>query len=102
MMRDLDLFTSPSTVPVCEAQPRDRVAVGGVITDLREGRWVGGVVSLDVTVTEDTGALTVSFLGRHAIAGVELGRSIVVAGAVLRRHGRRTMMNPHLWLQPHK
>jgi hypothetical protein len=98
-MTEFDVFNAPTTIPVAEAQPRERVAVCGVITALGADRWGGDATSLDVTVTDKTGSLTVSFVPRRGIAGLELGRTVIVGGPVLHRRGRQTMMNPHLWLR---
>lgn len=93
-----DVFVVPAVLPIAQVRHRDRVAVGGVVTALAPTRWAGETRALDATITDSSGSFTVSFLGRCRIAGVEIGRRIVVGGALIQRHGRLTMMNPELWL----
>lgn len=92
-----DLFIPPASVAASSVRPRDRVAVEGCVTALDVHRWAGGVPALHVTITDDTGSFTGAFLGRTRIAGVGLGETIILGGAVMHRAGRPIMMNPHLW-----
>lgn len=62
--------------------------------------WAGGTPALHLTVTDDSGSLELAFLGRAQIAGVEAGRWMTVAGAVISHRGLPVMMNPQLWLAP--
>ena len=97
----LDPFTPPTkTTPIGELRVRDRAAVEGTVTAVTLQPWAADTRALHVTVTDDTGSLTLAHLGRTSIVGVGLGTRVVVAGAVLRRGGRLMMMNPHLWLRP--
>jgi hypothetical protein len=93
-----DPFTAPAATPIGTVRVRDRVAVAGTVTDLTVQHWVDETPALHATVTDDTGSLVVAFLGRTRIAGVEIGRSITVAGALLLRRGRPLIMNPYLWI----
>jgi hypothetical protein len=54
----------------------------------------GGVSSLECTLTDETGGLTLVFLGRRAIAGVKVGTRLVVEGTVGEDRGRLAMLNP--------
>jgi hypothetical protein len=96
--REIDPFTAPSTLAIGTLHVRDRVAVGGVVTKLQQRHWSSGSQSLHATISDRTGSVAVVFLGRSHVAGVELGRAVVVAGAVIQRHGLRLIMNPYLWL----
>ena len=93
-----DPFTAPAPTAISTARVRHRVAVAGTVTDLTVRRWAGGIPALHVTVTDDTGSLVVAFVGRTSVTGVDLGRTVTVAGAVIRHRGRSLVMNPYLWL----
>lgn len=95
---EFDPFTAPAATPISTVRVRDRVAVAGRVTDLRVQYWAGATPALHVTVTDDTGPLVVAFLGRTRVAGVEAGRAVTVAGAVIHHRGRALIMNPYLWL----
>ena len=97
---ELDPFTVPPTVAIGSVHVRDRVAVGGIVTKLQQRHWIGETQALHVTISDRTGSVTVAFLGRSEVAGVDVGRSIVVAGAIIQRHGLALIMNPSLWLTP--
>lgn len=96
----LDPFVAPDTIPAANVRVRDRVAITGSVTDLVVRHWAGGVPALHATITDDSGSLTVAFLGRTRVGGVELGAPVVVGGAVILRRGRPLIMNPYLWLLP--
>src|SRR5438093_713542 len=93
-----DPFVAPATTPIAAVRVRDLVGISGSVTNLTVEHWAGGTPALHVTITDETGSLTVAFLGRTRVAGIEVGKRILVGGAVFYRRGRRIMMNPHLWL----
>ena len=94
-----DPYEVPGTIAIGGVRARQRVVVRGIVSGLTFGYWAPGTRSLDATISDDTGSLTVSFLGRTEVAGVELGRAVAVAGTVLVHRSRLLIMNPHLWLQ---
>ena len=55
---------------------------------------ISGSPALECTLSDGTAAITVVFLGRHRIAGVELGATMTVEGMVVDHHGRLAIMNP--------
>jgi len=86
--RDLSAIT-----PIIEARWRDHVRVAGQVRSLR-------VVSqhdsptLELVITDDSGALSVVFLGRREIAGVDVGSRLEASGTVGVFHNRLAMLNP--------
>ncbi|HEV2310716.1 MAG TPA: OB-fold nucleic acid binding domain-containing protein, partial [Acidimicrobiia bacterium] len=72
---------------------RERVRVAGRVHALRVQPWAGQP-TLECTITDGTGRLTVVFLGRRSIAGIEPGARIVVDGMVGTRAGQRVILNP--------
>lgn len=72
---------------------RGRVKVAGSVRSLRIQPWAG-VATLECTIVDDTAGLTVVFLGRRKVAGVECGASMVVEGMVGEHHGRLAILDP--------
>ena len=60
----------------------------------------GGTPWLEVEFTDDTGALTLTWMGRRQIPGVEVGRKLVVHGRVSVIGGKRRLFNPRYELLP--
>ncbi len=80
-------------VPIESIHERERVRVAGRVHALRVQPWAGQP-TLECTITDGTGRLTVVFLGRRSIAGIEPGARIVVDGMVGTRAGQRVILNP--------
>jgi DNA/RNA endonuclease YhcR with UshA esterase domain len=59
-----------------------------------------GVPALEVELFDGSGTLTLIFMGRRRIRGIEPGRHIVAHGLVCETEGRRTMFNPRYELRP--
>lgn len=59
-----------------------------------------GTPALVAEVYDGTGVLTVVWLGRRSIAGIEAGRRIRVHGRVAHRDGRPVVFNPRYELLP--
>ena len=51
-------------------------------------------------VYDGSGAVTLVFLGRRRIRGIEPGRSLVARGRLTKRDGRPTLYNPSYELRP--
>ena len=60
--------------PIGECRWRQRVRVVGRVRALRVQPWEGGVATLEATLVDDTGGITVIFMGRQQIAGLREGR----------------------------
>lgn len=82
--------------PLAETQPRVRTHVLGQVFRLKL-RPSAGLPSLEVTITDDSGSVTVIWTGRRAIAGIALGRRIIVTGVPIQRDGGLVFLNP--WYQ---
>jgi len=79
--------------PIAETMYRRRAQVGGRIRSIRVRPW-GEVVTLEAVVADDSGGITVAFLGRRSIAGVVPGGSLTVEGMVGQREGKLVILNP--------
>lgn len=60
----------------------------------------GGVPSLEAEVYDGTGGVTLVFLGRRRIRGVECGRGVVARGRMTHFDGRPAIYNPAYELKP--
>jgi amino acid transporter len=80
-------------VDVADAQWRHRVRVSGTVSALRV-QPVSGTCNLECTLVDDTGGISVLFLGRRTIAGIEIGTTMTVEGMVVEHHGRLAILNP--------
>ena len=59
----------------------------------------GGVPALEAELYEDSGVITVIWLGRRRIAGIEPGRQIRVLGRIGLQDSQRVMFNPRYELK---
>ncbi len=80
-------------VTIAEAQPRKRVVLQGTIAVItlnpRSGkRW------LEAQLRDGTGALTLIWMGRRMIPGVQPGRMLRVRGLISEVGGRPVIYNP--------
>lgn len=58
-----------------------------------------GTPTLEAAVYDGSGILTLVWLGRRRIAGIEPGTNLVASGRVSCQDGRRVMYNPRYQLQ---
>lgn len=75
------------------------VHVAGVVRAVTL-RPQGATPVLEVEVFDGTGALTLAFLGRRRVRGVETGRSLRASGRLVKRDGRLVVFNPAYELLP--
>ena len=81
------------STPIAEVRHRQRVLVEGKVRRMRVQPWAG-VSTLECTLEDDTGALTVVFLGRRHVPGVETGVRMSVSGVVGEHNGNLAVLNP--------
>jgi amino acid transporter len=88
--------------PITQLQFRQKARVAGKVYSMRVQPW-SGVAALELTIIDDTGALTVVFFGRRHLAGVTAGTRIVVDGVIGEHRGDMAMLNPAYEIQfdPH-
>jgi hypothetical protein len=89
----MDSSREAGATPVRQCEVGQRVRVSGKIRALTL-RPVGGVPALEAEVYDGSGILTVVWLGRRRIEGVDPGRVLSVEGRVTTQQGRRVMFNP--------
>jgi hypothetical protein len=83
--------------PIVRADHRQRVTVAGLVHSLRV-QPRAGVATLECTVIDNTGSMTIAFLGRREYPGLHSGRRVIAEGVVGDYHGRLAMLNPRLEL----
>lgn len=88
------------TVPIAETAWRQQVKVAGRVRAMRVQPWADGVATLEVTLDDGTGGITVVFLGRRHIGGIRLGTHLVAEGTVGETHGRLAILNPAYTILP--
>ncbi len=85
--------------PIEEVRDRDRCELEGVLKTVTL-RPRGGVPALEAELYDGTGAVTLIWLGRRRIAGIQPGRAVRVEGRVGCHDDTRTMFNPRYDLRP--
>ena len=86
--------TVPGAVPLDQAPMRVPVKVAGVVRRITVFPMEGNE-SLEAVVSDGTGEITVVFMGRRVMPGLNLGTRVVVEGVAGElRDGSRRMVNP--------
>jgi len=86
------LVTPPEKL-IGDVRWRDVCTITGRVRSLRVQPWAN-VASLEAVVVDDTGGLVLVFLGRRAVAGLDLGRNVMAAGRVGEHRGYLAILNP--------
>lgn len=73
--------------------PRRRAVLRGALSDVRV-RWFAGGVATEAVLSDGTGDVMLRWLGRDTVAGVTVGRTLVVEGTALAALGRLVLLNP--------
>lgn len=81
------------TTPIGEVRCRQQVKVHGRVQAIRV-EPLGGAPSLECTVVDETGGVSVVFFGRRQIEGIAIGAAITVEGMAIDHHGRLAIVNP--------
>ena len=84
---------------IVDAPDRQRVRLRGTLKTVTL-RPRGGVPALEAELYDGTGVLTVVWLGRRRIAGIDPGRSLEVQGRIGEHEGERIIFNPRYQLMP--
>ena len=84
---------SENILPISNATWRKRAHVRGQVTAIRTAPS-GGAPRVDVEVWDTTGGITLQFLCRRDIAGLDVGSTICAEGMVGETQGALTILNP--------
>lgn len=90
----------PALIPIGEVVYRQRAKVRGRVRSLRVRPWAD-VPSLECTLVDETGGITVVFLGRRSVGGIGPGTKLTVEGIVGQHNERLSILNPAYQLQGH-
>lgn len=89
----------PGCTPIRDAVWRDRIAIAGRVRSLRVAP-LHDAPTLELVLVDGTGTISVVFLGRRALAGVDVGTRLTVEGTVGIHKNRLAIMNPSYQLLP--
>ena len=89
-------------MPIGQVAWRERVKVAGRVKAMRIQPWSEKIQSLELTLVDGTGGITVVFLGRRSIGGVRLGARLVVEGTAAETRHQLALLNPSYQLLPHE
>jgi amino acid transporter len=90
---DLGVARPDDAMPLGAVPLRARVNVVGRVRSVRVQPW-GAAPSLEATITDGTGEITLVFLGRREVGGVRPGTVIAAEGVVGTHRHRPAMLNP--------
>ena len=94
----LDETVAAGCCPIVDAEDRRQVSLHGTLRTVTL-RPRGGVPALEAELYDGTGTLTLIWLGRRRITGIEPGRNLSVEGRIGLHEGTRVMFNPRYELQ---
>lgn len=89
----------PGAVPIASCRQRQRVRVAGTLRTVTL-RPRGGAPALEAELYDGSDVISLVWLGRRRIAGIEPGRKLVVNGLVSEQNGRKVIFNPRYDLRP--
>lgn len=86
-------------MPIQTCEDRQQVSLTGTISTVtikpRDGH-----PALEVQLRDGSGAVTLVWLGRRQIPGIEAGRTVKIWGRISCHEGRRVLYNPRYELLP--
>lgn len=92
--RDLrKTFSGSGVLCIGDAPDREPVRLRGTLRTVTL-RPRGGVPALEAELYDGTGTVTVIWLGRRRIAGIDPGRALEVRGRIGTQDGNRMLYNP--------
>ncbi len=86
-------------VPVSELPDREQVRVAGTLRTVTL-RPRAGVPALVAELYDGSGSISLVWLGRRQIPGIEPGRALIASGRVTRDHDQPVIFNPRYELRP--
>lgn len=80
-------------VPINSCEDREMVHLKGTVSNVTITPRAGHP-TLEVELRDGSGAVTLVWLGRREISGIDPGRAIKIAGRISCHEGRRVIYNP--------
>jgi RecG-like helicase len=90
---------SEGAIPIRSCEDRQQVQLTGIISTVTINPRAGHP-ALEVELRDGSGAVTLVWLGRRQISGIDPGRKIKVSGRISCHGGRRLLYNPRYELLP--
>jgi hypothetical protein len=81
------------TTPIDSVRWRQQVCIHGRVQAVRI-EPLAGSPSLECTVVDETGGVSLVFFGRRHIEGLEIGANITATGMAIEHNGRLAIVNP--------
>lgn len=85
--------------PIVDCTDREAVCILGTLRTVTF-RPRAGVPALQAELWDGTGSVTVVWLGRRSIPGIDPGRAVKVRGRITALRGQRVIYNPIYELRP--
>lgn len=98
-LRDELLAESTDIAPMDCCHPGQRVVVRGMVRAVTV-RPRNRVPALEIELYDGSGSVSVVWLGRRRIPGIDPGRTMVVHGRLTETDGHLTIFNPRYELKP--
>jgi hypothetical protein len=92
-------YADKDATRISESPDREMVRLRGSLRTVSL-RPRAGIPALEAELYDGSGVITIVWLGRRRIAGIDPGRSIQVQGRIGEHDGTRTMYNPRYELIP--
>jgi hypothetical protein len=86
-------------IPIRNCEDRQQVQLTGTVSCVTISPH-GGQPALEVELRDGSGAVTLLWLGRREIPGIDPGRTLKVWGRISCHDGRRLLYNPRYELLP--
>jgi amino acid transporter len=80
-------------MPISQATWRERAHIRGTVSSIRTAPS-GGSPRIEVEVWDESGGITLQFIGRRSIVGLDVGSTICAEGMVGEDEGALTILNP--------
>ena len=88
-----DRYAAIDATRIAEVVPRTHVVVAGEVKAVQVVPRAGSPW-LEVTISDGSGKAVAVFSGRRRIAGIDVGRGLVLEGVAGRRGAKVQLMNP--------
>jgi amino acid transporter len=92
-------FTEISVTPIADCADREFTELAGTLRTVTL-RPRGASLTMEADLWDGTGSVTLIWLGRRDIPGIQPGRRLIVRGRITRVHGERAIYNPVYQLRP--
>ncbi|MEX2292421.1 MAG: amino acid permease [Acidimicrobiales bacterium] len=91
--QDTPPLTVPGCTPIGDARWRHRVSLAGQVQSIRVAA-LHDAPTLELVISDGTGAISVVFLGRRSLAGIDIASVLTVEGTVGVHKNRLAIVNP--------